>query len=104
MYWGVGRVSRIEESFALLIGEALDHGDRFVRAHSGCSSLGSVASGKGYAASEFIDLPIFGRSARLVWHKRQMSCPAPECERKSFTEEDGRIAGPRPCLNSRGSI
>lgn len=103
MYWGVGRVSKIEELFALLIGEALDYGDRFVRAHSGCPSCGSVASGKGYADSELIDLPNFGRSARLVWHKRQMSCPAPECERKSFIEEDGPIAGPRPCLNSRAS-
>jgi transposase len=50
-----------------------------------------------------IDLPIYGRAARTVWRKYRFSCPAPECERKSFTEEDDRIAGPRQRLTSRAA-
>ena len=74
-----------------------------VRVHGGCPSCGSVANGKDYSDVELIDLPIFGRAARLVWRKRRFSCPAPECERKSFTEEDDRIAGPRQRLTSRAA-
>lgn len=76
---------------------------RSVRARSGCPSCGSVATGKDYAEVELIDLPIFGRAARLVWRKRRLSCPAPECERKSFTEADDRIASPRQRLTSRAA-
>jgi transposase len=28
---------------------------------------------------ELVDLPAFGRPARLMWRKRRWSCPAPSC-------------------------
>ena len=74
-----------------------------VRAHGGCPSCGSVANGKDYSDVELIDLPIFGRAARLVWHKHRFSCPAVECDTKSFTETDIRIAAPRQRLTSRAA-
>ena len=74
-----------------------------VRTRGGCPSCGSVAWVKGHADVELIDLPIYGRAARTVWRKRRFSCPASDCEQKSFTEADDRIAGSRQRLTSRAS-
>ncbi len=74
-----------------------------VRARGGCPNCGSVAWVKDHTDVELIDLPIYGRAARTVWRKCRFSCPASECERKSFTEEDDRIAGPRQRLTSRAA-
>jgi hypothetical protein len=48
-----------------------------------------------------VDLPVFGRPARLVWHKRRWRCPSPACPLGSFTAEDVRIAAPRLALTDR---
>ena len=74
-----------------------------VRTRGGCPICGSVAWVKGHTDVELIDLPIYGRAARTVWRKRRFSCPASDCEQKSFTEEDDRIAGPRQRLTSRAA-
>jgi hypothetical protein len=49
----------------------------------------------------FIDLPVFGRPAALVWHKRRWSCEDPACENRTWTEEDPGIAFPRLAMTSR---
>jgi len=74
-----------------------------VRTRGGCPTCGSVAWVKDHTDVELIDLPIYGRAARTVWRKCRFSCPASECDQKSFTEEDDRIAGPRQRLTSRAA-
>jgi transposase len=50
---------------------------------------------------ELVDLPAFGRPARLVWHKRRWSCPDSACALGSFTEAVGRIAAARLVMTDR---
>ena len=42
-----------------------------------------------------IDLPVYERRSRLVWHKRRYCCPDEQSARVSWTEEDPRIGAPR---------
>jgi transposase len=56
---------------------------------------------KDRARVELADLPSFGRPARLVWHKRRWWCPAPACPKRSFTEQDPRIAPARAVMSDR---
>lgn len=71
------------------------------RGRPGCPSCGVVARLKERAVIELIDLPAFGRPARLVWKKRRWQCPDPGCAKKSWTEEDPRIAHPRMTMSDR---
>ncbi|PWG68641.1 ISL3 family transposase, partial [Enterococcus hirae] len=48
-----------------------------------------------------IDLPCFGRRARLLWRKRRWRCPSPSCMPASWTETDPSIASPRLRLTDR---
>ena len=50
---------------------------------------------------ELVDLPAFGRRARLVWRKHRWWCRSPECPIGSWTGEDRRIAAPRLGLTDR---
>jgi transposase len=50
---------------------------------------------------ELVDLPVFGRRARLVWRKHRWWCPDPGCGVGSWTGEDLRIAAPRLALTDR---
>lgn len=50
---------------------------------------------------ELVDLPAFGRPARLVWSKRRWSCPARSCPVGSFTESAPWIAAPRLVMTDR---
>ena len=45
----------------------------------------------------FVDLPVFGRPARLAWHKHRWRCPV--C-RRTWTEQHPEIASAR-CVRSR---
>lgn len=45
-----------------------------------------------------VDLPVFGRPARLVWRKQRWRCPT--C-RRTWTEQDPRIASARCGLTTR---
>ena len=69
----------------------------------GCSRCGVLARVKDRAAVELVDLALFGRPTRLVWHKRRWMCPDGDCEMGSWTEEDDRIAGSRQVLTSRAA-
>ena len=50
---------------------------------------------------ELVDLPCFGRPARLVWRKRRWSCPDAVCAMRSWTEELREIAAPRLVMTDR---
>src|SRR5207244_8755685 len=50
---------------------------------------------------ELVDLPCFGRPARLVWRKRRWSCPDAACATGSWTEEVRAIAAPRLVMTDR---
>ena len=39
-----------------------------------CSGCGGLLRSDGDRLVELVDLPAFGRSARLVWHKRRWRC------------------------------
>lgn len=66
-----------------------------------CGGCGGEVRSKGQAAVSLVDLPAFGRPARLVWRKRRWRCPAGDCPVGSFTEADERIAPARSALTSR---
>lgn len=48
-----------------------------------------------------VDLPVFGRPARLVWHKRRWTCPAAACPIGTFTETASGIAAARLAMTDR---
>jgi transposase len=48
-----------------------------------------------------VDLPAFGRPARLVWSKRRWRCPEAACEVGTWTETDPRIAPARAAMTDR---
>ena len=48
-----------------------------------------------------MDLPAFGRPARLVWHKRRWRCGQQGCGVGTVTEQDPQIAPPREKLAAR---
>ena len=41
---------------------------------------------------ELVDLALFGRPTRLVWHKRRLRCGEEVCPKGLWTEQDPRIA------------
>ena len=68
---------------------------------TGCPACGVVAESKGRRLVELVDLPVYGRSSRLLWHKRRFVCRDLDCENKTWTEVDDRIAHPRLTLTDR---
>lgn len=66
-----------------------------------CPSCGGRVWVKDRSPVELVDLPLFGRATRLVWHKHRFWCPDSECGRGSWTVEDSRIAAPRLALTDR---
>ena len=50
-----------------------------------------------------VDLPVFGRPARLVWSKRRWVCPNPVCAVGVWTERDPQIASTRCALMTRAA-
>ena len=83
-------------------GEARIHVETATRA-VGCPSCGVAAQVKDRTRVELVDLPLQGRSCRLVWRKRRWTCPDGDCTMGSWTEEDDRIAGSRQLLTSRAA-
>lgn len=57
-----------------------------IRRLVGCPGCGVQATAHDRMAVEFRDLPVFGRPARIVWHKRRWRCEEPLCERRTWTE------------------
>ena len=50
---------------------------------------------------ELVDLAVFGRPARLVWHKWRWVCQDESCRVGSFTEQAPQIAAPRQGMTVR---
>jgi transposase len=67
----------------------------------GCSACGTPAWVKDRSAVELVDLPCFGRPARLAWHKHRWRCPDEDCDAGSWTGEDPRIAPARAAMTDR---
>jgi transposase len=70
---------------------------------AGCPTCGAIARVKDRSRVELVDLPMFGRLARLVWHKRRWVCAGADCSNGSWTEADHRIAAPRQVLTARAA-
>jgi transposase len=66
-----------------------------------CLSCGRRAWVKDRSMVELVDLPCFGRSARLVWHKHRWCCPDDACPAASWPGEDARIAPARAAMTDR---
>jgi transposase len=66
-----------------------------------CPGCGGSAWVKDRPAVELVDLPCFGRPARLVWHKHRWRCPGADCPVRSWTGEDPRIAPARGAMTDR---
>jgi transposase len=67
----------------------------------GCPACGTPAWVKDRPPVELVDLPCFGRPARLVWHKHRWRCPDDDCALGSWTGEDPRIAPARGAMTDR---
>jgi hypothetical protein len=68
------------------------------RTCGGCGAAGRV---KERPEVKLVDLPVFGRQARLVWHKHRLVCIASACAVVSWTVEVPAIASPRLALSDR---
>ena len=66
-----------------------------------CPDCGHRGVAKERRQVELVDLPVFGRPARLVWRKHRLTCPDPACGRGSWTSQDARIAAPRLVMTDR---
>jgi hypothetical protein len=71
-----------------------------------CASCGVPAHFKGWREVVLRDRPFgdrtFGdRTAVLHWHKRRWGCAERDCPKKTWTEEDRRIAAPRMAITDR---
>jgi hypothetical protein len=47
-----------------------------------CTSCSTLAVIKDRPLVSLVDLPAFGRPARLIWHKRRWRCPLRSCVRR----------------------
>jgi transposase len=66
-----------------------------------CAGCGGGVHGHGRNEVVLVDLPVFGRAARLVWAKQRWKCPNPNCEVGTWCEIDERIAPPRAAITDR---
>jgi hypothetical protein len=57
--------------------------------HETCPACGATARLKDRDAVMSVDLPAFGRTARLVWRKRRWLCPTKEYRVGSWTKDGG---------------
>ena len=86
----------------------VDHVDGPLEVHVECRDIERACLGCGRAGwvkqrtrISLTDLPCFGRSTELVWHKLRLACPNEVCPMQSWTLEDHRIAAPRMALIDR---
>jgi hypothetical protein len=63
-------------------------------------ACGSLAHRHGVREVVLVDLPCFGRAARLVVHKQRWRCPG--C-RRSWTWQDSRVASSRCAMTTRAA-
>ena len=73
---------------------------RHGRAAPGC---GGAVHDHGRREVELVDLPVFGRPARLVWAKQRWRCPNRSCPVATWTEQNPQIASTRCALTTRAA-
>ena len=66
----------------------------------GCSTCGTRARPKDRRWVTLRDTPAGSRAVRVRWRKRVWSCPEPDCEVRSWTEQSP-LAAPRRVLTAR---
>lgn len=66
-----------------------------------CPACATTAWVKDRPEVVLVDLPVFGRACRTLWHKHRWCCPNPDCAVGSWTGEDPRIAAPRLAMTDR---
>ena len=66
-----------------------------------CGGCGGPLWSNGERRVELVDLPAFGRTVRLVWHKRRWRCARQGCSAGAVTEQDPAIAPVRERLTAR---
>lgn len=76
---------------------------RTCRPRPNCADCATPAHDHGRRQVELIDLPVFGRPARLVWVKQRWRCPNPACATVTWSEQDPRIASSRCQLTTRAA-
>ena len=67
----------------------------------GCLNCGVLARVKERVVVKYCDLPVYGVASTLFWHKRRWRCVDGDCAKKTWTEEDRRIAAPRMGITDR---
>jgi len=70
-------------------------------ARPSCPGCGRAARVKDRPKVELVDLPCFGRPARLAWHKHRWCCPNTSCTIGSWTGTEPRIAPARAAMTDR---
>jgi transposase len=87
-----------------------DRPDRSIVVHiearlerSWCPACGARATVKERPVVELVDLPCFGRPARLAWRKHRLCCPQAVCPMGSWTHVDERIAAPKMVMTTRAA-
>ena len=66
-----------------------------------CAECDQPAALKGRRDVLLVDLPAFGRPAKLAWRKHRWRCSNRACGIGSWTGEDTRIAAPRLAMTDR---
>ena len=66
-----------------------------------CPGCGGRVVVKDRPPVRLVDLPCFGRPARLVWRKHRWACSAGSCPVGSWTAQDARIAAARVAMTDR---
>ena len=66
-----------------------------------CARCQTPARVKDRRRVELVDLPAFGRPARLVWRKHRMLCPNPVCGVGSWTAQCPQLAPARCAMTDR---
>jgi transposase len=66
-----------------------------------CRGCGGPVVVKDRPVVEMVDLPCFGRPARLVWRKTRWACPSRTCSTGSWTEQAPAITAARLVMTDR---
>ena len=66
-----------------------------------CGRCGTRAWVKDRPVVELVDLPCFGRPARLMWHKHRWRCPERACPVGSWTGQHPQVGAPRLATTDR---
>ena len=68
-----------------------------------CAGCGTPAWDHGQREVVLVDLPVFGRRARLVWRKQRWRCSNRSCPVVTWSEHDPTIASERSALTTRAA-